>query len=541
MSKIDLQKVLFKKTLNRMELMSCPEQEITRTVRIYVYRNHSFEPVASVIGSFLGYSGIQARFSYGSYDDSLSFSDIPDNLDLVLLWIDFDHYGKDFDVRSFLWDRLGFLRKKTKADILVVGVGGEAVFSENLGMSGCYVADTNVIRNQMGESFYDERFRKITATRLSNAACLEMARWLGMSLLPSIFQPNIKAIVLDLDNTLYAGVLGEDGTEGIILTEEHKRLQEELKKLKEKGFFLSLVSKNEIQDVQEMFRKRKDFPLTWEDFSAVEISWEKKASNILKIAERLRIAPDSMLFIDDNIGEISSVGSNLPDIRMILADSGDPSSTIHALMSFPGIFKWRTTKDDAKRLADLRSNEAREHLRQSLTQEEYIRQLDLRISYHVNDEKNLSRITELGGKTNQFIFSYLRLNEQEVLERMRRDFQDVVDFSLKDRLSDSGLIGTIITSFSDGVLVIEEAFVSCRALGREIEDVMLLKAMDIMRQKHASQEVRINYKKGERNQPARAWLQKITNQELKEDGYAVLPQDLFDIDSNHVTILVDNH
>ncbi len=522
-----------------MELKACPIQKITQIVKIHVYRNHSFEPVASVINPFLGYSGIQPQFSYSDYDDSFNFSNIPNDAEIILLWIDFEHYEKKIDISKLLRERLQFLREKSRADIVLVGLGGGALHQEDLNISGCYIADTGFFENQIGESLYDERFRSVTATRLSNTACLQMARWLGMSLLPSLLQPNLKAIILDLDNTLYSGVLGEDGADGIVLTEGHKWFQEKLKELKAKGFFLALVSKNEIKDVQEMFKMRNDFPLAWGDFSAVVVSWDSKASNIEKIAKILRIAPDSMLFVDDNIGEVISVGSSLSSIKIILADMIDPFNTVNALLFYPGIFKWRNTEDDAKRFADLQSNEARENLKQSVTQGEYIKQLNVQISYHVNQESNLSRIAELGGKTNQFILSYKRFKEQKIKELMRCDNWDVIDFSLKDNLSDSGLIGAVITQFSDDTLFVEDLFVSCRALGREIEDVLILKALDIIRKKYLHKEIMMNYKKGERNQPALEWLQKITKKKLKLEGSVALSSSLFDIKSEHVMISIE--
>lgn len=539
LARIELQKILFKKVLNRLELQSCPVLSSVKTVKIHVYRNHAFEPIASVIDPFLNYSGIRAEFSYSGYDDSLSFSNIPDDADVILLWIDLEHYGMTVDIKSFLGERLKFLRGKSKADIVLVALTDETLHQKDFDVSGCYIADVNELKQRVEGLFYDDRLQKVTATRLSNAACLQMARWLGSSLLPPLFYPNVKALVLDLDNTLYSGVLGEDGIDGIILTDGHRKLQEKLKELKEQGFFLSVASKNEIEDVRRMFEKRKDFPLVWEDFSAIGISWDTKVSNIVTIAEKLRIAPDSMVFVDDNIGEIIAVASGLPGIRLLLSDAVDAGNTLEALVCFPGLFKWHRTGDDTKRMADLQSNEVREVLKQSLSQEEYMKQLRLRITYRVNSEKNIFRIAELGGKTNQFIFSYQRLKEQEVKEFMQHKDWDVIDFSLKDNLSDSGLIGVVLTKFSGEILTVEDMFISCRALGREIEDVMILKAIDIVRRKYSPKEVKIRYKKGERNQPALTWLQKMTKHELRESGDVILAESLFAIKSDYVSVSIE--
>ncbi len=122
---------------------------------------------------------------------------------------------------------------------------------------------------------------------------------------------------------------------------------------------------------------------------------------------------------------------------------------------------------------------------------------------------------------------------------MNRAGWDVVDFSLKDRLSDSGLIGAIITKFVGETLFVEDIFVSCRALGRGIEDVMILKAIDVVRKKYAPKEVRVCYQKGERNKPALMWLEKVSGCTVGEHGSIIFPENLFQIESNHILMSVE--
>ncbi len=536
---IDKQKSLFQRELNRTELQSYNSRPGMRTVRIHVYRNHSFEPIASIIHPFAGFSGFQLVFSYSDYDDSLSFSDIPTDSDVVLVWVDLARYGRGVDTKSFLNERLRVLRGKSQADIMLFGTGARSLRQEDFDIVGCYVVDPDPLMRRLGDRFFDERLQRVTASRLSNEACLHIAQWLGLSLFPSLLRPILKAIVTDLDNTLYAGVLGEDGIGGIILTDGHRRLQEKLKLLKGQGFFLGIASKNELADVRSMFEMRTDFPLIWDDFSAVGISWEGKDRNIKAIAETLRIAPDSMLFIDDNIGEIIAVKSNIPEIGIVMADAENPSKTIDVLSMYPGLFKWRATDVDIKRAADIRSNEDREKMKIALPHEEYIRQLNLHVAYRINVMSDVERVAELGGKTNQFILSYKRYKEQEIAEIMRHDGRDIVDFSLKDDLSDSGLIGAVISELSGDRLIIEDLFVSCRALGRDIEDVMILRAIDILRKKYSPREIRINYTKGDRNRPAMNWLQKLVKRDLESSGSVALPEYVFDFKAEHVAFSVE--
>ena len=130
-------------------------------------------------------------------------------------------------------------------------------------------------------SFFNMKF---SGTKLSSLTCIEVSKDLGLNYIPSLLKPNLKGIIVDLDNTLYKGVLGEDGIEGITLTLGHKNLQNSLKKLKDQGFFLCVASKNNEQDVIDLFKKREDFPLSLNDFTKVYANWNSKSESIGLIA-----------------------------------------------------------------------------------------------------------------------------------------------------------------------------------------------------------------------------------------------------------------
>ena len=191
----------------------------------------------------------------------------------------------------------------------------------------------------MNGRFFDERAAAAKGTRLSNGACIEMARSLGLVRLPSALLPRIKAIGVDLDNTLYDGVVGEDGVEGLSITAQHQAIYKELLRLREEGVFLAVLSKNDERDFTELCRKRSDFLLKPEHFSASSISWQPKPEGLARIAEQLRIGVDSILVIDDNLGEIAQIRATHANTPLLQSQSA--AQTLFWLRHYPTLNGYR--------------------------------------------------------------------------------------------------------------------------------------------------------------------------------------------------------
>lgn len=237
----DLQNFIFESNLSRSKLLSYSSTLTNlKKFRISVYRNHSFELIENTIKPFFNYARISAEFIYSDYDDSLSFLNLDQSSDLLILWIDATRY-QNIDFNIFINDRIEYLTKIYSKKILIIP------FEENLHINNNSVVIYNLdkIKNVLGDSYLDIRLEKFSGTKLSAKALIEISRDLGLNYIPSILLPNIKALVFDLDNTLYKGVLGEDKVEGIELTPSHKLLQEYIVELSKQGFFICLASKNE--------------------------------------------------------------------------------------------------------------------------------------------------------------------------------------------------------------------------------------------------------------------------------------------------------
>lgn len=510
--KIELQKFLFHQKPNRLELLNYNPIK-KPDFKISVYRNHSFELIENTIKAYLDYANIGAKFIYSDYDDSLSFNNIDTTSDLIIIWLDFSRYKK-INLKSFLMERLVYLKTIFDKPILLVGIGLDIDLPE---LNGVYNINLEPLQTIFGDNFYDERMLSFTGTRLSNSACLKISKELGLKYIPSALLPNIKAIVVDLDNTLYSGVLGEDGISGISLTEGHKNLQKLLKNLGTKGVFVCIASKNNFEDVKKMFETKKDFNISFSDITKFCVSWNDKSDSINEIAKELNINPDSIMFIDDNIGEIISVQAKYPEIKYILADD-NADITKNILENYPGIYKYFYSDTDLIRNNDIKLNNKRKAAQEVLSKEDYIRSLEIELGYNINNKDEIKRISELANKTNQFIFSYKRYSQSQVEKLINDKNYSVVSISLKDKLSDSGLIGVIIARKEEGYCLIEEVFISCRALGRGIEDIMIFQGINLALKDLSRNLLKINFNKGERNQPAEDFVKLYLSNYIEKEN-----------------------
>ena len=501
---------LFENAPRRLAVL---QQELTPSrhdIKIAVYRNHSFEMIGSVLNSFLNFSGYAAEFIYSDYDDSLNFQYHP--ADIQVIWVDTNRYNTQI-AEDFLKERAAVLREQSKAPIMILYTGDNEL-SLSDATTDCYAFHMDSLLRDLTDSAYDEKKEAYSGTRLSNKACLKLAQTIGLKYIPAVLETPLKAIVVDLDNTLYSGILGEDG---IAALKPYNEVQQQLKELKQQGFFLCVASKNEESDVRELFKLRKDFVLRWEDFTAVQINWDAKAENIQKLARTLNIGTDAILFLDDNPAEIQNVEMAKLNVKTVLAEN--PQTSLQMLRYYPGLLKLKSSAEDALRSADIQANAERAKLAQSLSPKEYFQKLGIHLTYGINRPEQMPRVAELFGKTNQFILTYARYKESDVKDFMCSENKSIVTIHMADNLSDSGIIAILaVHKNENNDLVLDELTVSCRALGRNLENIMLPELFRLAREKlHSSDTILINYQKGDRNTPALNWLKNLTGSDLKQD------------------------
>ncbi len=500
MQTLDLQDFIFHQNPSRMDLMNY-QAKSGKKFRITVYRNHSFEMVAHTMAAYLDYAGFQVEFTYSDYDDSLSFLGLDTAADLLILWIDLSRY-QNSDLKTFIQTRLTYLKTIYDKPILFVPFGADFHLSD----SRIVTYDLTPIQAQLQDKYIDKRLEPFSGTLMSPAASMQCSKDLGLNYIPALLMPLLKGIVIDLDNTIYQGVLGEDGIDGIVLTKGYLRLQQKLKELSQKGFFLCVASKNDEADVQALFEQRKDFPLRLSDFSKICAHWGSKADSVTQICQFLNIHEDSLVFIDDNRGELLSVKQAHPAIHLIYAEN-DAFKTAEVLSNYPRLLKLGIQNEDRLRRNDTKANEERHQLQQTLSKEEYIKDLKMALTFDSDNPKHMNRVAELSNKTNQFIFNYKRYSVSEVEALTRDAGATVVAVSLKDRLSDSGIIGVVVLKKTEQGAMLEECFVSCRALGRGIDEAIVLGAIEQGMNNLNARALKIQFRAGERNTPALKFIE----------------------------------
>jgi len=532
------QPVIFGERLRRADLLALVPSWPLQSFRLHVLRNHSFEFVASVLRPFLAYAGWEAQITYSDYDDSLSEPPDP-KADVVLVWVDFDRYRLDGDqLAKWIDRRLTLLRQATDSPILVTdwGADGDAAVRFNAALRASTerlpdvcVAEQSAIARSLGKGYLDRRGALVSAMALSDVACLETARQFGLGVMPGILEPGIKAVALDFDGTLYEGVLGDDGPAGIVITAAHAELHRRLLELRIRGIFLAGVTHNEPADVDRLFAERKDFALRREHFSSLVVGWSPKRDGLRRVAGDLRIAADAILFIDDNPGELASAASELPGIRCFHA--GEPSLTVRAVGLFPGLRRSASTATDRLRVRDLAAAAKRdEKQRQSKDPDSYLRSLDVQLGFAVDSRADQRRMQELSNKTNQFNTALLRLSATEVARYIDEPARHAVSISLRDRLSDSGVIGAMFTRLDGRRLVVDEVDISCRALGRRLERLMIMEAVRRAIGSGDVAEVAFAFRPGPRNTPAREWLAEVAGPFPEGAGSVSTPWNAAEVD-----------
>ena len=488
--------------LTRLKIIKSKAETINpKKIKINVYRNHAFETMEALINVFLSFSNIHADFWYSDYDDSFNFN--VQESDINILWIDAARY-KEINFTEWLQNRISVLKKASSAKILVYLT--ENISDVNLMIPDVTIADSCDVKSLLNDEFFEYTdMITHTGTPLSSKSLLYIARELGFKYIPALAKPSLKAVIIDLDNTFYDGILGEDGIDGI---KPRYEFSKKLKKLKEQGIMLGISSKNEERDVRELFDKRRDLGLKLEDFAAYSINWDSKAEGIIKIINKMNIGFDSVLFVDDNIGEIEWVKSQIPGIKTLTASD---VNIVNSIDLYPGLYKSSALKEDAIRTKDIKANELRENLFNK-DEDEYFKQLQMEITYSINPLNKKERIVELVNKTNQFIFSYKRYSNETISEYFSDSHKAVMTIELQDKLSDSGVIGIITATNENNTLKIDEICVSCRALGRHIEDYMLNTAFVILKNHlNCSDTIKFDFIQGPRNMPAKNWLEKYAD------------------------------
>jgi FkbH-like protein len=321
--------------------------------------------------------------------------------------------------------------------------------------------------------------------------------------------PAHKVLVLDCDNTIWKGVVGEDGVAGITLPEPMLKVQRFAVDQQSRGVLICLVSKNAEHDVLEVFEKRPDMILRAEHIVAHRINWELKSRNLASLARQLNLGLDSFVFIDDNPVECAEVRSALPQITTLQLPADDKIEGFLAhLWAFD---KVSVTSEDLQRTRMYLENAARQELENSATDMiQFMAALELDIDIGVPDESQWPRVAQLTQRTNQFNFTTVRRTEAE-MRAVQSDGAIVLRVNVRDRFGDYGLVGVVVAAPSGVELVVDSLLLSCRVLGRGVEHAVMRMLGDLARERNLATIV-LPYVATPKNEPARAFAESVVAQ-----------------------------
>ncbi len=323
---------------------------------------------------------------------------------------------------------------------------------------------------------YDQRMNMVARSPFAVDFLPNLAHAFA-DVLATMYLPPKKCLALDCDNTLWGGVLGEDGPAGVAIGPDHpgrayREFQQFLVGLRRQGVLLALNSKNNETDVLPFMADWPEMILRPSDVAAHRINWRDKAANLKELADELNLGLDSMIFIDDSPFECARVSDALPEVQ-VEQFPANPLEINDFMASLHGVQRLQIGNADLVRSESMRANARREELRRDAPDfETFLKSLRIELDIARQDAAAAPRVSQLSQRTNQFNLTTRRYGVGDV-ERLMSAGQ-VYTLAMKDRFSDYGIVGAaIVKSVREGVQEVDSFMLSCRAFGRKVEEALL--------------------------------------------------------------------
>ena len=344
-----------------------------------------------------------------------------------------------------------------------------------------------------------------------------------MSFIKPMFSFNRKCIVLDLDNTLWGGIIGEDGFNGIELghTPNGKafvEFQKELLSLWNQGIILAINSKNNFDDAMEVIKKHPDMILKENNFASIHINWNDKAENLKNIADEINIGLNSMIFCDDDKLNQERIKREFPEV-LTLDLSNDPSQFVPILKDLNDFNVLQRTNEDKERGKMYSQQKERHNLERNISNlDDFLKELDIKVKIKKSNDFLIPRISQLTLKTNQFNLTTKRYQEEEI-----RNLSNNANFSVGcaqvlDKFGDNGITGVYIVKKNPNFWFIDTFLLSCRIMGRGIENAILSQILNDAKT-NGVKEIKAQFIATQKNKPAENFLS--NNGFMKQDEFWV--------------------
>jgi FkbH-like protein len=350
------------------------------------------------------------------------------------------------------------------------------------GVAASLFLDLDEVMAQVGrDAFFDPRLWYSAQFPFAASAAREFSRRVA-GLGAALKSPKVKVIALDADNTLWGGIIGEDGFDGIALGHEYPgnaylAFQRRLLDFQQRGFILALCSKNNPADVEQVLNDHPHQILKPEHFAAIRVNWEPKPHNLVSLAEELNLGLDSFIFVDDSDYECALVRREFPEVEVIRTPAR-PVDVPCCLDQVSRLEVLSLTAEDLKKTEMYAQESMRRQLRQRAERngglEGYLASLEMVMTVRIDDPAPLKRLSQLTQKTNQFNLTTRRYDEMHMRQLIDASDWMVGYFSLKDVFGDSGIVGLALFDLSTpAVAELDTFLMSCRVIGRKAESAFV--------------------------------------------------------------------
>jgi FkbH-like protein len=492
---------------------------------IHVLNNVTVNPLKEILECAVRLAGVPCKVEFGNYDNIIQDSYTLGDPDILIVFFELINLvdGFEFSAELSSAEELHRLFEKCKSDIDILfqnlASKSKVVFNlfHSYAFTGFHFANRNidVLSGKLNEY--------VLANKPDNFEIVDISRVIAycgvsktfdrqkyikykslytidffkhyVSALENILRSRTgklkKALVFDCDNTLWKGIIGEDGIEGIEMSEGtkygtyFKKVQELIVELSKKGILIALCSKNNREDVMSLMGGHPDMLISEEHIVAAKINWNSKDQNLRELAEELNIGLDSFVFFDDSKFELNLISSQLPEVLTVAVP--DDISTYPALVleTAQRYFNLQPLKDDLRKVTAYKEQAKRTEAMKSFTNiNDYLKTLETQVRIDRNDFSQIARVAQLTQKTNQFNLTTKRYSEADIKLYMESDVAEVFTITVSDKFGTSGLTGAAIVKKSsvDFTAEFDSLLLSCRVLGRQIEDAFLNYIIEFLRE-----------------------------------------------------------
>ena len=410
--------------------------------------------------------------------------------------------------------------------------------------SNIYLVDVNRLIMLHGyKNLFDDKYWNLGRIRFNDYGTNELSNQI-ISLYKGVIGDSKKVLVIDLDNTIWGGVLGEDGLSGIQLSEDgigkaYRDFQKSLKSIQSLGVILCINSKNNRDDVKFAFDNHPMMVLKYSDFVVRKINWNDKFTNMMELSYELGLGLESFVFLDDNPVEREMIRSSSPEVAV--PDFPNDAFNLQEwfindliYLYFPRV---STTKEDTEKTRQYSRNVARIHTSKKMDMNSFLQSLKMSIAVQKNTKTLVGRVAQLTSKTNQFNVAKRPYSVAQIEQFVEKQNSCVYAIGYEDKFGYEGIIGAAIIEINNNVAHIDSLMISCRVIGRGVEYAFMSTLLNDL--KHKVGLVSVNYRQTDNNEMVRPYLENC-GLSLTDNNYyeGELEKTLMHIPATHIEIHV---